>query len=81
MIHCDPGRVTGRTCPHCDGLGVLRWQQAIPTAAGFVLREMEHPCPMGCGPTWHYPAAEADVVVESGAAEDPGHQGLVERAE
>jgi hypothetical protein len=59
---------------------VLRWQQAFPAADGFVLREMEHPCPMGCGESWLHPAAEAGLVVES-AAEDPGHQGLVERAE
>lgn len=75
--------VTGRTCPHCDGVGVLRWQQAFPTASGFVLREMEHPCPLGCGRTWHHPAAEAGRVIDQ--ADDLPEQRvidpLVERAD
>ncbi|WP_189209772.1 MULTISPECIES: hypothetical protein [Actinokineospora] len=75
--------MTDRTCPHCEGLGLLRWQQAIPTEDGFVLREMEHPCPKGCGGHWRHPAAEADLVIDLGlpGAEEPVHERLVERPE
>jgi hypothetical protein len=53
-------------CPHCDGEGVLRWSQPTPGPDGGVLmREMETPCPNGCGGDWKHPAAEADRVVDT----------------
>lgn len=50
-------------CPMCRGEGVLRWQQPFPDG---VLRELEHPCPNGCGPGWRHPAARDDQVIEDG---------------
>ena len=47
-------------CPMCGGEGVLRWRQ--PCADG-VLRELEHPCPNGCGGQWRHPAARRDQVI------------------
>ncbi|MET0235765.1 MAG: hypothetical protein ABW224_14065 [Kibdelosporangium sp.] len=44
----------------CGGEGVLRWQQPFPDG---VLRELEHPCPKGCGPGWRHPAAENNQVI------------------
>lgn len=52
-----------QSCSHCDGEGVLRWTQPVPGPDGWVLRELEHPCPAGCGDTWKHPVAEADRVV------------------
>ncbi|WP_312024882.1 hypothetical protein [Kibdelosporangium aridum] len=40
---------------------MLRWQQPCPDG---VLRELEHPCPNGCGDGWHHPDAENDQVIE-----------------
>jgi hypothetical protein len=37
---------------------VLAWQQPVPTPTGFVVHEMEHPCPRGCSGWWRMPAAE-----------------------
>ena len=45
----------------CRGEGMLRWQQPFPDG---VLRELEHPCPNGCGPGWRHPAAENDQVID-----------------
>lgn len=47
-------------CPMCRGEGVLRWRQPFPDG---VLRDLEHPCPNGCGDTWRHPAAEDDKVI------------------
>ncbi|MEV4318403.1 hypothetical protein [Actinocrispum sp. NPDC049592] len=44
----------------CGGEGVLRWRQPCPDG---VLREMEHPCPNGCGTSWKLPAAQQDKVI------------------
>ncbi|CRK59101.1 hypothetical protein [Alloactinosynnema sp. L-07] len=51
-------------CDRCDNTGVLRWQQPMPDGnGGTVLRDMEHACPCGRGPSWKHPAAEADRVI------------------
>jgi hypothetical protein len=39
----------------CLGEGALRWLQPFPDG---VLRELEHPCPNGCGEVWKHPVAE-----------------------
>lgn len=53
-------------CVHCGGEGVLRWTQPTPGPDGGVLmRELEIPCPDGCGGDWKHPAAEADRVVDA----------------
>ncbi|HVK22223.1 MAG TPA: hypothetical protein VM677_12775 [Actinokineospora sp.] len=57
-------------CPHCDDEGELRWLQPVPTDAGVVLRAMTHPCPAGCGPDWHHPAAESHLVIDAEATAD-----------
>ncbi|MCE7008745.1 hypothetical protein LWC34_38930 [Kibdelosporangium philippinense] len=31
----------------------------------MILREMQLPCPHGCGDTWKYPAAETDRVINT----------------
>lgn len=56
-------------CPVCAGAGVLRWRQ--PCSDG-VLRDMEHPCPHGCGQGWRHPAAENHQVI--GAVTEDGDQ-------
>lgn len=60
---------TGSACPHgCGPGGLIRWQQPRPAAGGeFVLVDMTHPCPGGCAPEWHYPAAEQARVVDPAA--------------
>lgn len=59
-------------CPDCDGTGVMRWQQPMPDEQGrTILREMEHPCPAGCGGDWKHPHAERGRVVESDANDAP----------
>ncbi|MGH3864077.1 hypothetical protein [Actinokineospora sp.] len=51
---------------------MLRRQQAAPDGqGGTLLREMEHPCPAGCGPEWKHPHAELDRVIEPGDTEPP----------
>lgn len=45
----------------CQGQGVLRWRQPFPDG---VLRDLEHPCPNGCGASWTLPAAEEHLVVD-----------------
>jgi hypothetical protein len=45
----------------CQGEGVLRWRQPFPDG---VLREVEHPCPNGCGAVWKHPAAEDGQVID-----------------
>jgi hypothetical protein len=45
----------------CQGKGVLRWRQLCPDG---VLRELEHPCPNGCGSSWKQPAAEEGQVID-----------------
>lgn len=54
-------------CPMCRGEGMLRWQQPFPDG---VLRELEHPCPNGCGAGWRHPAAENGQVIEAGEDDD-----------
>lgn len=44
----------------CGGEGVLRWRQPFPDG---VLRELEHPCPNGCGTAWKHPVAQEDQVI------------------
>ncbi|WP_235038987.1 hypothetical protein [Kibdelosporangium aridum] len=61
-------------CPMCQGAGVLRWQQPCPDG---VLRELEHPCPNGCGDGWRHPNAENNQVIEVVA----DHGGELEQAE
>jgi hypothetical protein len=58
----------------CQGEGVLRWRQPFPDG---VLRDLEHPCPNGCGDTWTLPAAEEHQVIapESGADAVPRRRG------
>ena len=54
----------------CWGEGVLRWRQPCPDG---VLRDLEHPCPNGCGPGWRLPSAENCQVIDPGldsAADD-----------
>ena len=52
-------------CPQCQGGGVIKWTQPDPDGSGgFVLREMTHPCPRGCGPQWKHPNAERERVVD-----------------
>lgn len=59
-------------CTHCGGDGVMRWQQPEPDGrGGTILREMEHPCPAGCGPEWKHPHAERRRVVEPGGTDAP----------
>ncbi|MGH3862137.1 hypothetical protein [Actinokineospora sp.] len=59
-------------CSHCDGHGVIRWQQPWPDGeGGTILRDMEHPCPAGCGPEWKHPHAERGRVVESSGIDAP----------
>jgi hypothetical protein len=50
----------------CQGEGVLRWRQPFPDG---VLRDLEHPCPNGCGDSWKLPAAEEDQVVDPSGEE------------
>jgi hypothetical protein len=45
----------------CAGAGVLRWRQPFPDG---VLRDLEHPCPNGCGDQWKHPAADEDQVID-----------------
>jgi hypothetical protein len=57
---------SGSECDLCGGTGVLTWQQPAPTSTGFVVHEMEHPCPRGCSGWWRMPAAERqDAIPES----------------
>lgn len=57
---------SGSDCPDCDGTGVMRWQQPTPDGHGAtILREMEHPCPQGCGGEWKQPHAEHGRVVDA----------------
>jgi hypothetical protein len=51
----------------CRGEGVLRWRQPCPDG---VLRDLEHPCPNGCGPGWRHPAGAKDQVIDPDAAEN-----------
>jgi hypothetical protein len=51
----------------CEGAGVLRWRQPFPDG---VLRDLEHPCPNGCGAGWKHPAGANQQVVTSGDDEE-----------
>src|SRR5882724_4631766 len=55
-------------CPMCQGAGVLRWRQPFPEG---VLRDLEHPCPNGCGGQWKHPAAEDDQVIDPADEDRP----------
>lgn len=63
---------SGSDCPSCDGGGVMRWQQPEPDGqGGTILRDMEHPCPLGCGPQWKHPHAERGRVVDGAPGDRP----------
>lgn len=51
----------------CQGAGVLRWRQPFPDG---VLRDLEHPCPNGCGDSWKLPAAEQGQVMDPDLGEE-----------
>lgn len=55
---------------------MLTWQQPVPTQTGFVVREMEHPCPRGCSGWWRMSAAEREDAV----SERPGAGGFAAEA-
>lgn len=53
-------------CVHCLGEGVLRWSQPSTAPDGTtVMRELEIPCPAGCGGDWKHPAAEAGRTIHA----------------
>jgi hypothetical protein len=52
----------------CQGAGVLRWRQPFPDG---VLRDLEHPCPNGCGTEWKQPAAQEGQVIDPDCEDQP----------
>ncbi len=50
----------------------MSWQQPCPDGT---LRQVDWPCPNGCGGHWQHPAAESVRVVEESPDDLPAHRG------